>query len=54
MLPLEVTNEVEKRFVGMTEANINLEVSDEDVKKFALEYVSEEIYENQITIVRDN
>ena len=46
-------DEAEKRFVGMTEANINLEVGDEDVKKFALEYVSDEIDENQIAIVRD-
>ena len=46
--PKVFTEDVMEKFVGMTIANINLEVSDENVKKFISEYVSEEIDEKEI------
>ena len=52
--PQPVTEELEERFVGMTIANISLDVSDEDVKKFVAEYVSENIDDTEIGLVRDN
>ena len=51
--PKVFTEDVMEKFVGMTIANINLEVSDENVKKFISEYVSEEIDEKEIDVVRD-
>ena len=37
----------------MTIANINLDVSDENVKKLISEYVSEEIDEKEIDVAKD-
>lgn len=43
----------EERFVGMTIANINIELSDDQVKKFVADNVSDKIEEEQIKINRD-
>jgi hypothetical protein len=52
--PTAAVNEAdEERFVGLTIANINLEVSDEDIKKFVSENVSKDLDEKSIDIIRD-
>ena len=51
--PSVVTETLEERFVGMSIANISLEISDEEVKEFILEYVSSELEPDNINIVRD-
>ena len=48
-----VNEDDEERFVGMTIANINLEISDEDILKFIAENVKEEISDKNIDIIRD-
>ena len=42
-----------ERIVGLTIANISLEVEDEAIKKFVIENVSEEIEDGNINIIRD-
>ena len=51
--PAALTEDLEERFVGMTIANINLDISDEDIMQFVRDYVSDEIDEEQVDIVRD-
>ena len=51
--PPAVTEEIEERFVGMSIANMNLDLTDANVKKFVADYVSDKIDEKDIDIVRD-
>ena len=47
-------NEADRvRFIGLTIANINLDVNDEDIRQFVADYVSNEIEADTINIVRE-
>ena len=48
-----VTEEDTQRYVGMSIANFSLEVSDNDIKQFVQEFVSKDIEEETISIVRE-
>ena len=49
----QVTEADSRRYTGLTIANINLEVADEDIKKFVAEFVSSAIEDEAISIVRE-
>lgn len=48
-----VTAADRERYIGLTIANINLDIGDDDLKKFVADYVSKEIEGDAITIVRE-
>ena len=47
------SEDIEDKFVGMTIANISLECTDEEVRKFIADNVSDDLDEEQLDIVRD-
>ena len=49
----EVDAKEEERFIGMTIANLNIELSDEDIRNFVAEHVSREIEAEEIKINKD-
>ena len=47
------SGDIEDKFVGMTIANISLECTDEEVRKFIADNVSDDLDEEELDIVRD-
>ena len=45
---------LQERFSGIRIANINLELTDEETKKFVIENLNDEIKDSDIEILRDH
>ena len=48
-----VTDTDRERYIGLSIANVNLDVGDDEIMKFVADYVSDDIKEETITIVRE-